>query len=159
MQILPLLLLAPVLLLVGYYDLRYMRIPNALSLAALVLFLAAMPFLGWHEITLRVGLASAVFLLGFISFALGLFGGGDVKFLSVLMLFVPSQAVALYGWGFSVSMLIGVGFILTLRAAPWLEDTDWVTIRARGTFPMGISIALSGLLLPFLTTAFAAGGL
>ncbi len=83
------------------------------------------------------------------------FGGGDVKIMTVLMLFIPTSTLSVYGFGFSASMLLGVGFIVTLRSAPWLNGTEWVTIRARGTFPMGISIALSGLLHPFLVNALA----
>jgi Flp pilus assembly protein protease CpaA len=50
MELLPLILLAPVLAAVAYFDLRYMRIPNALVLIATRRFsFSASPILGWPE--------------------------------------------------------------------------------------------------------------
>lgn len=152
MGMIPLLLVSPVLVAVAYYDLRYMRIPNSLVLMALAIFLLTLPLLPMSEITWRLGAAAAVFAIGFVVFALNLFGGGDIKMLSALMLFIPSQTYPIYGFAFSAAMLLGVFFVLTLRAAPWLQGSDWITIKSPGTFPMGISIALSGLAHPVLVS-------
>lgn len=130
-----------------------MRIPNVLVYIALALFVVTAALLPWTEIGWRVGIACAVLFVGFILFALRLFGGGDIKMLSALMLFIPSQTLSLYGVIFSASMLLGIAFILTLRRAPFAENSSWVSLGATGKFPMGISIALSGLLHPFAVNA------
>lgn len=155
MQILPLMFFAPVLLAVAYFDLRYMRIPNVLSLIGLGIFAVFAYWLGWPEAGLRVAAAAIIFGIGVGAFVMNWFGGGDIKMLSVLMLFVPSGTWQLYALCFSVAMIFGIMFVLTLRAAPWLEGSSWVTIEKKGTFPMGISIALSGLLLPFALNLLA----
>jgi prepilin peptidase CpaA len=155
MQILPLLIFAPVLLCVAYFDLRYMRIPNVLSLIGLAIFAVFAYWLGWPEAGWRIAAAAVIFAIGVGAFAMNWFGGGDIKMLSVLMLFVPTGTWQLYALCFSVAMILGIMFILTLRAAPWLEGSSWVTIQKKGTFPMGISIALSGLLLPFALNLLA----
>lgn len=155
MTLLPLILMSPILAAAAYHDMRYMRIPNILSLLALGLFVATLPLLPVGEIGARLLAAALVFAFGIVVFALRLFGGGDVKLMAVLMLFIPSQSHAIFAFGFSAAMLIGVAFIMTLRAAPWLSSSDWITIRQRGTFPMGISIAAAGIMHPFLTTVFS----
>lgn len=144
--VLPLILLTPVLCAVAWSDLRHMRIPNLLVLLALGLFVICMPLLGWQEVAWRLGVALVVFALGTLGFALRLFGGGDVKMLAALMLFVPSQTLHGFGYGFSLALVLGVVFVLALRAAPFLRDAELAVIRNSGKFPMGISIALAGIL-------------
>ncbi len=147
-QLVPLLMLAPVLLAVGYFDLRYLRIPNILSLIGLGIFALTFPLLGWSETGARLLIAAAVLLVGTLAFAARLFGGGDVKILSVLMLFIPSGSLMLYSWGFSAAMMLGILFVLVLRRTPVVRHSSWKGIRSKGKFPMGISIALSGLVHP-----------
>ena len=50
----PLLILIPILVLVGFFDLRYMRIPNALSWALLVLFGATFLFTPTSEFLMHI---------------------------------------------------------------------------------------------------------
>jgi prepilin peptidase CpaA len=147
-QLVPLLMLAPVLVAVGYFDLRYLRIPNLLSLIGLGIFALSFPLLGWSEVGTRLGVAAAVLLVGTLAFAARLFGGGDVKILSVLMLFIPSGSLMLYSWGFSAALILGILLVLVLRRTPVVRHSSWEGIRSHGKFPMGISIALSGLFHP-----------
>jgi prepilin peptidase CpaA len=147
-DLLPLFLLAPVLAAVAYFDLRYMRIPNALVLMALLLFLASAPFLALPEIGIRLAVAALVLVIGFALFAAGLFGGGDAKMMAALMLFVPSGSYTLFAYGFSMAMMAGIGLVLMLRCVPVLTRSSWVSLRQKGTFPMGISIAMTGLMHP-----------
>ena len=152
-QTLPLVLLAPLLVAVGYFDLKYMRIPNVVVLLAIALFVVTAPLVGWQELGLRLAVAGGVLALGFALFAVGIWGGGDVKMLAALMLFVPSQTYTLFALGFSAAMLLGIATILVLRAVPFLAGSSWISLQQRGTFPMGISIALAGLQHPVLMTA------
>ena len=144
--VLPLILLIPVLCAVAWNDLRHMRIPNLLVLLALGLFVICMPLLGWTEIAWRLGVAFAVLVLGSIGFALRLVGGGDVKMLAALMLFVPSQTLNGFGYGLALALVLGVVFVLALRAMPFPRGGDLAVIRSPGKFPMGVSIALAGIL-------------
>ncbi len=153
MELIPIHLLAPVLLMVAYSDLRYLRIPNPLSIVALALFVVTMPLLDLGEIGWRMFGAVAVFGVGFAMFALRLVGGGDVKFLAVLMLFVPSHTYALFMLNFSATLLVGIAAILTLRVAPILQSSRFIAIKAKSRFPMGVSIALTGLTHPFVVAA------
>ena len=155
MALLPLLLLSPVLLAVAWFDLRYLRIPNWLVLTALALYVATIPFIGWEEAALRLLAGAVVLALGTVSFAFRLFGGGDVKMLAALMLFVPSQGYVLFGYTFAASMLLGISLILLMRRTPGVRDLNLASMKAVGAFPMGVSIAGSGLALPFFLNALA----
>jgi prepilin peptidase CpaA len=148
MELLPLILLSPVLAAVAYFDLRYMRIPNALVFIAIAVFVFTSPILGWPEAGIRLLAAAGVLVIGFTLFAMNLFGGGDAKMMAALMLFVPSGSYTIFGYGFSAAMLAGIGLVLMLRCVPVLTRSSWVSLRQKGTFPMGISIAMTGLMHP-----------
>lgn len=150
MELLPLILLAPLLAYMAYCDMRFMRIPNSLVLAMLLIFVLTAPLLPMDSILARLAAASVVFVIGFATFAVRLFGGGDVKALSALILFLPPHTWLEFCYVFSIAMLVGMAFIVTLRAAPRAQTSSWVSMRARGMFPMGVSIALAGLMHPFL---------
>lgn len=154
MDLIPLQLMAPLLVFVAFFDMRLMRIPNWISLVGLLIFALTIPLLPASEVLARMGMAAVVFILGVGAFMMRWFGGGDIKILSVLFLFIPSGTLSLYGLGFSVSMLAGIAFILAMRSMPWPANTEWVSLREHGTFPMGISIALSGIMHPYLINAF-----
>lgn len=153
MDLLPFLLLMPILVAAAYMDLRDMRIPNYLVLAAIAIFLVTAPLVGWEELQWRLVAAASVFLIGFVLFALNLFGGGDVKLLSAVMLFIPSQSLQVFGLVFSASLLLGILFILCLRATAVLQSSNWVSLQKPGTLPMGISIAAAGIAHPLVLAA------
>lgn len=143
----PLFCIAPLLVAAAWCDLRYMRIPNVLSLAAVAVFALAALVVPPDDLAARLTVAVSVFALGFVAFAFRLFGGGDVKLLSALMLFVPFAHLTLFANVFSASMLIGIALILGLRRVIPAAGIGWVSFQSN-KFPMGISIALAGLSFP-----------
>jgi prepilin peptidase CpaA len=153
-ELIPLVILSPILLATGYCDLRRMRIPNALSLLAVGLFLVSAPFLlTGEEAAMRGLVAGAALLVGFVMFAFGLLGGGDVKIFAALVLFVPTPSFSLFLLLFSAAMIFGMALMPVLRALPGATSLGWVSLRPDARFPMGISIALSGLAHPVLVAA------
>lgn len=149
-NLLPLILLSPVLLATVFSDLRRMRIPNSYSSIALVLFAAFALFAPPNDLTWRIVAAATVFVAGFAGFSLRLLGGGDVKILATLMLFIPSQTLVLFGNVLSASLLVGVLTILLLRRIPVAPGSDWAGIWGSARFPMGLSIGLAGLAHPWI---------
>ena len=145
METLPLLLMLPILVIGAYTDLRDLRIPNELSIFARTLFCCCALFIPIDEVLMRLLAAGLVFVTGFVLFILRFFGGGDVKLLTVLMLFIPSQSLMLYAYVFSASMLIGILLIVHLRKTPFQATETWASVQQANTFPMGISIAMSGI--------------
>lgn len=147
-DVLPIALLAPVLVFVALSDLRRMRIPNAASLLMLGLFVLCVPFVGTGESLLRAAAGAVVFTAFFALFAANLVGGGDAKVLPALVLFVPSPLWVIYANLLALSLLVGIAAVLAVQAIPNGGASAWAVRRNRGAFPMGLSIALSGLLLP-----------
>ncbi|MEH6833882.1 MULTISPECIES: A24 family peptidase [Falsihalocynthiibacter] len=145
MMLLPLLLFTPVLLYVAQSDLRWMRIPNTASLLGIGLFVVTIPLIGLEEAISRILPALIVFCIGFALFLLRIFAGGDVKILAVLMLFIPSGTLSLFALVFSGAMLLGIVAVTATRALALPQLRGWVSMRARGMMPMGLSISLAGI--------------
>ncbi|MEJ1159575.1 A24 family peptidase [Prosthecomicrobium sp. N25] len=134
-------------------DFLTMTIANRVSLLLIAFFAILAPFaglglaaVGWH---LAAGLA--VFAVGYICFALGWMGGGDVKF---------GAAIALWlGWGqlmdFALlfSVFGGLLTVLTLvvsrliRPLPLLQVGFLAEFPEKRTVPYGIALAAAGLFL------------
>ncbi len=134
--------LALMLVAACWYDLRSRTIPNGLNIAIALL---AIPFwwsVGlalWPDAAIQLGVAFLVFGLFAIAFAMGGMGGGDVKLIGALALWLPFQAVLILLFVMSVA-----GGLLTL--ALWLRHklarrTDQLEI------PYGVAIAFGGLWL------------
>ena len=147
MDIFPNLLVAPLLIYAAYSDLRYMRIPDFISIALVVLFAFTILIQFPIDIGARIAVASGIFAIGYAGFSLRLIGGGDVKFLSALALFVPRSELTVFANLFSASLLVGI-FLICVAQRSRLANVGWKSFSARGRFPMGLSIAMAGLMLP-----------
>lgn len=133
-------LLVPALLYAAYGDWLRRDIPNKLNAAIALtapLYWWAAGFSLWPEIAIIVGLALALFILFFGAFAIGAMGGGDVKMIGALALWMtPMQlpvmlvVMALSGGLLTLAMLI------CYRRNPPEEKPE---------IPYGIAIAIGGL--------------
>ncbi len=146
MELLPLALAVPILVWIAWTDFRLMRIRNGAVLLTVAVFALTAPLIGWPEAGWRLLAAAVVFVVGFALFALRAMGGGDVKMATALMLLVPSGSYTLFGYVFSAAILIALLAILGLRAIPSLRRSGPVSLRARGTFPMGLAFGLGGVM-------------
>jgi len=154
-HLVPLLALAPLLVAVALSDLRRLRIPNSYCLAAVALFAVAAAAGLAPDFALRIVVAASVLVLGFAAYCLKLFGGGDVKFMAVLLLFVPVNSLQLYAFVFSAAMLAGIAAFLSLKRLPAAAALNWQSMAPGRQLPMGVPIALSGLLHPLAVMQFS----
>lgn len=145
-DLLPLALATPILLWIGWTDFRHMRIRNRAVLLTVAVFVVTVPFVGLPEAGLRLLAAAIVFLVGLALFAARMLGGGDVKMAAAILLLVPSGTYTLFATLFSVALLIAILAVVGLRAVPALRRSGPVSLRARGTVPMGLAFALVGVL-------------
>lgn len=135
-------LVMPVVVVAALSDLRRLKIPNSHVIAALVLFAGAAPFLLEPEaIGARLIGAGIAFAIGFVLFALRLLGGGDVKMMAALMLFVPVGGSALFLQMFSLALLVTGGVMVIVQRAG--GRLGWASVQARGKMPVGVSMALA----------------
>ena len=135
-------LLAAMLLVASWCDLKTRTIPNELNIAIALLAIpfwwsVALPL--WPDAALQVGIAASVFGLFSIAFAFRAMGGGDVKLIGALALWLPFQAVILLLFVMSVAGgVLTAAFYLRHRLA---RRTGQLEI------PYGVAIAFGGLWL------------
>lgn len=132
--------LALLLVIAAIGDIRTRTIPNWLNLAIALMAPVLWYFSGlepWPGMALQVGIALVCFVLFTGAFALNMMGGGDVKLIGALALWLPlGQLVP-----FLLVMSI-IGGVITL--AMWGREK----IRKSGSVlevPYGVAIALAGL--------------
>lgn len=141
-QILLLGLLAAMLAIAAFTDIRARIIPNGLNLA--IALLAGVWWwangLGIADISIQIGLAFGALILFGACFAAGMMGGGDVKLIAALALWLPGGALlqmlvwmALAGGVLTVAMLA----IHAIRRAP-----------GRPEIPYGVAIVIATI--PFV---------
>ena len=134
--------LALLLLAASWLDLRSRTIPTGLNLAIALL---SIPFWWgsglaiWPDMALQVALATLVFGLFAIPFALGAMGGGDVKMLGALALWLP--AVALLPL-IVIMSIAGGALTLAMVIRQRLARHE-----GRLAIPYGVAIAFAGLWL------------
>lgn len=141
-------LLAALLVATCWFDWRSRTIPNGLNIAIALL---ALPFWWacgldpWPGVALQLGLAAATFSLFALAFALGAMGGGDVKLLGALALWLPWQKLLAMLFVMSVAGgALTLAFLVARRIAKRTE---------RPEIPYGLAIAFGGLWVisePFL---------
>ena len=136
------LLLAAALVAAAVGDLKRRTISNRLNAAialGAVVFWFASGLDPWPDMAIRVGVAAAVFALFAGAFALGMMGGGDVKLLGAVALWLPPAgvlfllvAMSLAGGALTIAMYVRHKL---RRSSHTLE------------VPYGVAIAFGGLWL------------
>jgi len=132
--------LAIALLFAAATDLRARRIDNWLTFgiaAAAPLFWWASGLDLWPGVALQIALGAVVFLSLAGLFAIGAMGGGDVKLLTALALWLPWQPFL-----HLIVIMALLGGVLTLLAAVWHRMAKR---QGRVQVPYGVAISAAGL--------------
>lgn len=125
----------------GIEDVRHREIANwknaAIALLAPLWWLA-IGMAPWPDMVVQFGLAAAVFALFVCLFALGLMGGGDVKMIGALALWVPLSSIT--------AMLIVMSLLGGVIAAAMLVDRRVRRDPRPPEVPYGVAIACAAML-------------
>jgi prepilin peptidase CpaA len=123
-------------------DIRTRTIPNWLNLTIALAAPASWWASGmspWPDMAIQVGIAALVFALFAGAFALGMMGGGDVKLIAALALWLP------FGPLFDMLLLMAVlGGVLTLVM---LVLHRLQKAQGQPEIPYGVAIALAGIVV------------
>jgi prepilin peptidase CpaA len=132
--------LAIALLAAAFTDLRSRQIGNRLNAAIALgapLFWWASGLPLWPDVALQIGVALAAFAVLAGLFALGAMGGGDVKLLTALALWVQPA------WFLKLLVVMALlGGVLTIVLAAWHMLRGR---KDRLAIPYGVAIACAGL--------------
>lgn len=93
----------------------------------------------WPDVALQVGVALAVFGLFVGAFALGQMGGGDVKLIGALALWLPFGGVS---WMLIVMSLVGGAITIA-----FMIERRWRGTERPIEVPYGVAIAIAGLMV------------
>ena len=135
-------ILALLLVVAAVWDIRTRTIPNSLNAAVALL---AIPFWWasgidwWPDAAIHIALAAAVFGLFAVAFALGGMGGGDVKMVAAVALWLPPGAVLML-----LVIMSLAGGLLTLVM---LARHRMAKSQHQLEIPYGVAIAFGGLWL------------
>lgn len=138
----------------GLMDLATMKIRNELVLFLLAIYAALAPLAGFGAVQIGVSAAAAmaVFLAMFVFFGFGWIGGGDVKLISVVVLWLGAEHalpyivfMAIFGGVLSLVLLRYRTMALPEFCAriPWLAQLH---SREAGV-PYGVAIAAAALFI------------
>lgn len=133
-------LLAVLLLMAAWTDVKTRTISNELNatiaLLAIIFWFAVGETL-WPDIAIRIGVALGLFALFALLFLLRMMGGGDVKMIAALALWLPVKGLVAM---LTVTVLSGgaIGLFLLIRQ-------KWRPNAEKPDIPYGVAIALGGL--------------
>lgn len=132
--------LVPALLVAARGDWLRRDIPNMLNAAIAAMapvYWWAAGFSLWPEIAIIIGLAFALFCLFAVAFAIGAMGGGDVKMIAALALWMTPMQLPM--------MLIVMAIAGGLLTAVMVVRHRMTRRLGRPEIPYGIAIAIGGL--------------
>ena len=134
--------LAASLIVAAAGDLRSRLIPNRLNLAIAV---TAIPFWWlsgyalWPDIAIQIGLAAAVFCFFALLFHFGMMGGGDVKLLGAIALWLPLASM--------LKLLVIMSVAGGVLALVMLVRQRRLNNGKKTEVPYGVAISFAGLWL------------
>lgn len=146
-------LLAVLLLMAAWTDLKTRIISNELNAAIGLLAVAFWFATGealWPDIAIRIGIALLAFAIFAGLFVLRVMGGGDVKMIAALALWLPFKAL--------IDMLTVMALSGGVIALILIVRQRWRPNAQRPEVPYGVAIAVGGLWVianGLLTTAAA----
>lgn len=153
-----LLLATPFCLWASWSDLKFMRIPNRISIWMLAAFIIlGLRLLPVDQLGIRLLVGFCVLVGGFVLNQLGIFGGGDAKFAAAMAPFISPNLphTSLFLQILAATLIAALVthrlFYLFRKRLP--AGRDWVSWSAGRKFPMGLGLA--GALLFYLGTVTA----
>ena len=157
-------LLIPLAVIIGYYDVKYRRIPNAFVLATLASGLAInLIFGGWRGLIASAGGCLLAFTLMFMLHIFGAMGAGDVKLFAAIgsvtgaPLVLPTFLVVILTGGLlAVISIIRAGVVVTTMhrvlqifvgmLPGWEMPRFAVPSDRRHTIPYGVAITVGSII-------------
>ena len=140
----------PLLLLMAWGDLRYMRIRNFAVLTLAAMFVVVGPFVfDLHDYGVRWVQMLAMLGIAFFLTMAGVMGGGDAKMLAAMAPYVALQDMGFFLLILACAMIAALATHRLFRSLPVATDStpDW---RSWGHAKVPMGLGLSGCLMLYL---------
>jgi prepilin peptidase CpaA len=138
----------------GAMDFFTMTIPNRITVAIIVAFVAAAVLspLGWSALASHVGAGLLMLGIGIGMFAMGWVGGGDAKLLAGAALWFGFEGLLQYLLMVSIAggvLVLAILFYRSMTLPVWMYGQAWaMRLHAKaGGVPYGVALAAGGLWL------------
>lgn len=140
----------------AYRDAKHLEIPNRNSIVIAIAFFPAAFLAGLAPLVVaqHMGVALTVLAVGVLLFSMGIIGGGDVKLLAAVAIWIaPADVGRLLIWMALFGGAIAGLVLLVMRAGlpmpEWLRRLPWLRPGDRGSMPVpyGIAIAAAALVM------------
>ncbi len=137
----------PFCLWASWSDLKFLKIPNILSIIlALVFVVLGVLVLPFDDYLWRLFVGVVAFALGFLIFFTGLIGGGDLKLIAAMLPFVAPGDLMQFAFIVAIMGLAGIT-AHRLVGLVGLAPKGWKSWEAGRKYPFGMS--LSGALMAY----------
>jgi prepilin peptidase CpaA len=136
----------PLMLIITWYDLRFMRIPNWTVLAVFGAFIAigswGLPF---DTFLWRLGYGAVTLMAAFALYSIaGLYiGAGDLKLLAALAPLLSANNLVGFIGVYVLLSILGLIVFLMIRRRLKGRKTSWAAFNQRAFFPAGVLLGLS----------------
>ena len=136
---------AAVLFYAALTDLRQFKIPNELVVVLVLLFVVHTAISGrWSETPWNLGFALLIFCVLAVFYGFGWMGGGDIKLLSVALLWTGVHCALL----FAVLLLVFTSLYTLAAKLGWaVAQRDGTDSRMRIAFAPSVAAALVGVFM------------
>lgn len=143
------------------YDISTMTIPNWISLALIIAFVAlAIPAgMTISEIGIHIAIGMAALIAGFLLFTAGFVGGGDAKFLAATSLWIGSELYLHYFFFATLAggvLALSLLFLRQFSLPSFLVNQEWIARlhHSESGIPYGVALSIGGLFVFFQTPLF-----
>ncbi len=143
------------------YDISTMTIPNWISLALILAFIALVIPAGMtiSEIGLHIAIGMAALVAGFLLFAAGFIGGGDAKFLAATSLWIGAELYLHYFFFATLAggvLALSLLFLRQFSLPSFLINQEWIARlhHSESGIPYGVALSIGGLFVFFQTPLF-----
>ncbi|MEM6496200.1 MAG: prepilin peptidase [Pseudomonadota bacterium] len=137
--------LIPLMVVIAWHDLKYLKIPNWTVVAIFGAFLVTGIWgLPLETYLWRIGYAVLVLAAGFLLFMFGRgkIGGGDMKLIAALVPFLTPSDIPSILFLFGILSLFGILVHRFIYARRRGEDIGWEALDQKIYFPVGLLIGV-----------------
>lgn len=131
----------PICIWAAWSDLKFLKIPNILSVVLALLFIILGPFvLPFDDYVGRIIVGLIALAVGFLIHFTGLVGGGDLKLIAAMLPFIAREDLVAFAFVVSIMTLAGVAAHRTIGKLGYAPE-GWKSWEGHRKYPFGYSLA------------------